>query len=423
MDTFGEKLKSVREDRGLTIESASAATGVEAHHLRALEASEFDSMPGEDFILASLRAYATYLSVDADLMIEDYRYEREKEAPPLGTPTDPGMPDDPAEASTSLDLPPPTDETPPPSEDEAGLFLSNDATLSPAEPDLSDDEPLATPYPEYTDELLEPHASFEARTEQPEQDDEFGPTPSSIQSEGEVLRNEKAREDYETRETAGSLPESNHYGSATPATEASRFSLWLAALGVFAVAIFAAWWFGSGVSMDRAPKTFQPTVGAAVKDEAPEVVAPAVLDRPVTPSVENEARRAIEPVDVTSRDPEPPLEPIAKPADPNGPSIRDYGVGTGVENRQLVGERGRFHEGTQAWFWTHVKGADPGDRIHHVWLHDGVEAARVKLRIGGSSWRTHSAKTLWPGSSGEWVVEARDDAGRVLAREEFVCAP
>jgi hypothetical protein len=85
----------------------------------------------------------------------------------------------------------------------------------------------------------------------------------------------------------------------------------------------------------------------------------------------------------------------------------------------LVGRSDRFAAGTQAWFWTRVEGGKPGDRIHHVWLHEGVEAARITLSIGGSRWRTQSAKTLR--SAGAWAVEARDAAGRVLARTEFDC--
>jgi len=45
----------------------------------------------------------------------------------------------------------------------------------------------------------------------------------------------------------------------------------------------------------------------------------------------------------------------------------------------------------------------------------------ISLHVGASSYRTYSTKTL--GRPGAWAVEARDDAGRVLARAEFTCAP
>jgi len=103
--------------------------------------------------------------------------------------------------------------------------------------------------------------------------------------------------------------------------------------------------------------------------------------------------------------------------------IAEHGVGTGVVDRQLVGEGDRFAEGTQVWFWTRVADGLPGETIRHVWLHEGREATGVTLALGGPQWRTQSAKTLNPGSLGSWAVEARDDSSRVLARREFLCVP
>ena len=104
-------------------------------------------------------------------------------------------------------------------------------------------------------------------------------------------------------------------------------------------------------------------------------------------------------------------------------NIPEHGVGTAVENRQLAGENNRFAEGTAVWFWTRVEDGNSGETIHHVWLREGVEADRISLKLGGSSWRTYSRKTLGPESAGNWAVEARDERGRVLARREFLCVP
>jgi cytoskeletal protein RodZ len=104
-----------------------------------------------------------------------------------------------------------------------------------------------------------------------------------------------------------------------------------------------------------------------------------------------------------------------------GLAIPHHGVGTGVVNHQLVGEAGRFAEGTRVWFWTWVEGATTGDTINHVWLHDGREMLSVPLRLGGPRWRTQSYKNLHPGLTGQWTVEARDGAGNVLASRTFEC--
>ncbi len=175
-------------------------------------------------------------------------------------------------------------------------------------------------------------------------------------------------------------------------------SLVVSAFGVLLVAL-AAWWMFKGEGTVEPPP-------APISNER---VAPRPAGAALVPSTSPRT---------TPAEPRPaPAIRVAIPA--TGPGVPEYGVGTGVRNRELVGRSDRFAAGTQAWFWTRVEGGKPGDRIHHVWLHEGVEAARITLSIGGSRWRTQSAKTLR--SAGAWAVEARDAAGRVLARTEFDC--
>ena len=105
-----------------------------------------------------------------------------------------------------------------------------------------------------------------------------------------------------------------------------------------------------------------------------------------------------------------------------GLRVAESGVGTAVEARELKGKATSFPEGSSVSFWTRVVGGQAGDRIVHVWIHDGKETS-IGLSIGGSHWRTHSTKRLHPGLGGNWVVEARSSDGRVLAREEFISLP
>ncbi len=105
----------------------------------------------------------------------------------------------------------------------------------------------------------------------------------------------------------------------------------------------------------------------------------------------------------------------------SGMIITDQGVGIGVQDRELIGAATRFAEGTSVWFWTRIEGATPGEPVRHVWLREGEEVASVTLIVGGATWRTQSSKSLHPGSAGDWVVEARDGAGNVLARRAFQC--
>jgi hypothetical protein len=103
--------------------------------------------------------------------------------------------------------------------------------------------------------------------------------------------------------------------------------------------------------------------------------------------------------------------------------VPDYGVGTALVDRRLVGRADRFAEGTRVSFWTRVLGGQPGHVIRHVWFQEGRAVMRADLPIGGPHWRTHSSLVLPGGSAGHWAVEARTSDGRLLAREPFVCEP
>lgn len=115
--------------------------------------------------------------------------------------------------------------------------------------------------------------------------------------------------------------------------------------------------------------------------------------------------------------------PTPEPALPGVLGVSQFGIWTDAETDPLAGSEHRFEEGTVVWFWTRVLGGRPGDRIRHVWLHEGRKIAVERLDIGGPSWRAQSRRWLEPGSAGRWVVEARDARGRVLARSEFACVP
>ncbi len=112
------------------------------------------------------------------------------------------------------------------------------------------------------------------------------------------------------------------------------------------------------------------------------------------------------------------------PQDPPRMSVRELGVGTGVdEDRNLVGESDSFPVGTRVWFWTRVLGGGrDGDFVRHVWFRSDEEVLNFGgLRIGSPSWRTYTNKLLGPGSEGEWRVEVRDPENRVLASKTFRC--
>jgi len=166
--------------------------------------------------------------------------------------------------------------------------------------------------------------------------------------------------------------------------------------------------------------------------------APIGASAPPT-SVSERPSRALEAK--AARSEPPPLEPaptgleemLPSPLDLEAPAADDAraerlsvprsGVGTDVVDRQLVGRSDTFAVGTRVAFWTLVTRGRPGETVRHIWIHEGTAAGAVDLTVGSSSWRTQSRRTLVPGAEGDWVVEAREPGGRVLARHEFRCEP
>jgi cytoskeleton protein RodZ len=71
--SFGERLQSEREMRGVTLEEISEATKIGTRSLRALEHQDFDQLPGGIFNKGFVRAYARYLGLDEDQAVADYQ--------------------------------------------------------------------------------------------------------------------------------------------------------------------------------------------------------------------------------------------------------------------------------------------------------------------------------------------------------------
>ncbi len=117
------------------------------------------------------------------------------------------------------------------------------------------------------------------------------------------------------------------------------------------------------------------------------------------------------------------LPAVEPPPAASGLDVTALGVGTAVVDHQLRGRADRFEEGTEVWFWTRIVGGRRGDRVRHVWYHEGDQIGVAVLTLGGSHWRTQSRRTLEPGSAGQWTVEVRDADDTVLARERFDCTP
>jgi hypothetical protein len=72
----GARLSEARGRRGLGLDRVAADTKIRVRYLRAMEADDWDALPGETYARAFLRTYAGYLGLDAEALAEEQRRGR-----------------------------------------------------------------------------------------------------------------------------------------------------------------------------------------------------------------------------------------------------------------------------------------------------------------------------------------------------------
>ena len=75
MATFGETLKRERELRKISLREVSEATKIGLKYLEALEGNRFDQLPGGLFNKGFIRAYAKFIGLDGEAMVNSYLYD------------------------------------------------------------------------------------------------------------------------------------------------------------------------------------------------------------------------------------------------------------------------------------------------------------------------------------------------------------
>jgi len=81
VESLGEKLKTVREERGLSYEYVSSETNISAKYLEALEREDFSGFPGEPYLVGFLRNYGDYLGINTEELLSMYRSLKLQEQP------------------------------------------------------------------------------------------------------------------------------------------------------------------------------------------------------------------------------------------------------------------------------------------------------------------------------------------------------
>jgi cytoskeletal protein RodZ len=80
--TLPDRLLAARERRGVDLYRAERDTKIRAHYLAALERGDYRELPGAVYVKGFLRNYATYLGLDPEDVLEQWRRERGEAAVP-----------------------------------------------------------------------------------------------------------------------------------------------------------------------------------------------------------------------------------------------------------------------------------------------------------------------------------------------------
>ena len=93
MDTFGDILRSSREEKGYSLEQVARDTNIARKYLNALEEEDFSIFPGEPYLIGFLKNYSEYLGLDSREIVTLHKNMRLQEQPvPIEALLDTGRP-------------------------------------------------------------------------------------------------------------------------------------------------------------------------------------------------------------------------------------------------------------------------------------------------------------------------------------------
>ncbi len=82
MESYGQILKTAREQKGLALEIIARETSITQEYLAALENEDSNVFPGEPYLVGFLQNYADYLEVDKNHILTLYHNKKLQESPP-----------------------------------------------------------------------------------------------------------------------------------------------------------------------------------------------------------------------------------------------------------------------------------------------------------------------------------------------------
>ena len=101
-------------------------------------------------------------------------------------------------------------------------------------------------------------------------------------------------------------------------------------------------------------------------------------------------------------------------------SVGEAAVGTGVEERVLVGQGFQFDSSVgKLYAYTRIIGAPSETQVSHMWYFGDQLMAEVSLPVRGANWRTWSSKSVMPDWVGNWRVDVVSEEGEILDSLNF----
>jgi hypothetical protein len=116
-----------------------------------------------------------------------------------------------------------------------------------------------------------------------------------------------------------------------------------------------------------------------------------------------------QPAETAAEQPEAPVEAAA------GVRVDSAAISQDIVDRMPVATGEVFaRQVSRLYCWSRVVGATGETFVTHNWYYQGAFKASVQLPVRSNNWRTWSAKTLDPDSTGEWMVEILSADGEPL---------
>src|SRR5699024_2709202 len=74
---IGELLKEAREEKGYTLDNIQEKTKIQKRYLVAIEQGDFNALPGKFYARAFIREYAEAVELDPEVVLADFKEEKE----------------------------------------------------------------------------------------------------------------------------------------------------------------------------------------------------------------------------------------------------------------------------------------------------------------------------------------------------------